>query len=94
MLVLLLILAASIGFLPVFAETQINDENLVLEVYVKKIPENPTSMTFVGDDILVLQRYNGQVRLVQDGILQDKPVLDVSVARDGDRKSTRLNSSH
>ncbi len=92
MLILLLVLAASIGFLPVFAETQINDESLVLEVYVKRIPENPTSMTFVGDDILVLQRYNGQVRLVQDGILQDKPVLDVSVARDGERGMLGITS--
>jgi glucose/arabinose dehydrogenase len=49
-------------------------------------------MTFVGDDILVLQRYNGQVRLVQDGILQERPVLDVAVAKDGERGMLGITS--
>ncbi|MGI0003720.1 MAG: PQQ-dependent sugar dehydrogenase [Candidatus Nitrosotenuis sp.] len=88
----LLAVLGLIGFAPAFAETQINDDNLILEVFVPKIPENPTSMTFVGDDILVLQRYNGQVRLVRDGILQEKPVLDVAVARDGERGMLGITS--
>ena len=93
MWILILVLVAALGFVPVFAETQISDENLALEVYVIRIPENPTSMTFVEDDILVLQRYNGQVRLVRDGILQDKPVLDVAVARDGERGMLGITSA-
>jgi glucose/arabinose dehydrogenase len=92
MRILFLILGVFFGFLPVFAETQISDENLALEVYVKRIPENPTTMTFVGDDILILQRYNGQVRLVHDGVLQDRPVLDVEVARDGERGMLGITS--
>jgi glucose/arabinose dehydrogenase len=91
--ILILVLVAALGFVPVFAETQISDENLALEVYVMRIPENPTSMTFVEDDILVLQRHNGQVRLVRDGILQDKPVLDVAVARDGERGMLGITSA-
>ncbi|MBI5147458.1 MAG: PQQ-dependent sugar dehydrogenase [Thaumarchaeota archaeon] len=49
-------------------------------------------MTFVGDDILVLQRYDGQVRLVRDGVLQDRLVLDVSVAKDGERGMLGITS--
>lgn len=92
MRVLVFILAVFSIFTPVFAETQIFDENLALEVYVKQIPENPTSMTFVGDDVLVLQRYNGQVRLVRDGFLEAKPVLDVAVASDGERGMLGITS--
>ncbi len=36
-------------------------------------------MTFVDDDILILQKDDGKVRLIRDGILQEKPVLDVNV---------------
>lgn len=67
-------------------EPQINDEGFVVERYVKEgIPNSPTTMAFVGNDILVLQRYDGIVRLVRDGMLQPDPVLDVSVAKDGER---------
>jgi glucose/arabinose dehydrogenase len=41
-------------------------------------------MTFVGNDILVLQKADGQVRLIRDGMLQPNPVLDVSVASIGE----------
>ncbi len=82
---LFLIVVLSVVIFPVFAETQIKDEKMVVETYVSDIPNNPTTMTFVGDDILILQRYDGHVRLIRDGILQDKPVLDVSVAKDGER---------
>lgn len=41
-------------------------------------------MTFVGKDVLVLKRHNGQVHLSKEGVLLDKPVLDV-VATDGER---------
>jgi glucose/arabinose dehydrogenase len=81
--------------LPVFAQSDeptINDDSLAVEVYVGGIPNNPTTMTFIGDDILVLQRYDGQVRLVRDGALQDKPVLDVSVAKDGERGMLGITS--
>lgn len=91
-------LCLSLGVLPVFAEhlvqtgPKINDDDLVVEVYVKGIPNNPTTMTFVGNDILVLQRYDGLVRLIRDGSLQDRPVLDVAVARDGERGMLGITS--
>lgn len=41
----------------------------------------PTSMSFVDDgDILVLQKNDGQVRLVSDGTLMQQPVLQANVA--------------
>ncbi len=97
MLAFLLVLCLSLGALPAFAqelsdEAKVKDESLAVEVYVKGIPNNPTTMTFVGDDILVLQRYDGLVRLVRDGALQDRPVLDVSVAKDGERGMLGITS--
>ncbi len=69
------------------------DENYVVEQFVAEgIPNSPTTMTFVGDDILVLQRYDGTVRLVRDGVLQPWPVLDVSVAKDGERGMLGITS--
>jgi aldose sugar dehydrogenase len=40
----------------------------------------PTAMAFIGDlDILVLQKSDGQVRRVVNGVLQPTPALDVAV---------------
>lgn len=44
----------------------------------------PTAMTFVENDILVLQKNDGKVRLIQNGILQEEPVLTVNVNPDGE----------
>lgn len=91
----LLILCFSLGVLPTFAQSDeptIKDDRLAVEVYASGIPNNPTTMTFIGNDILVLQRYDGLVRLVRDGALQDKPVLDVSVAKDGERGMLGITS--
>jgi glucose/arabinose dehydrogenase len=46
---------------------------------------SPTSMAFIDNNsILVLER-SGNVRLISDGILHDKPVLEVSVNTEGER---------
>jgi len=46
----------------------------------------PTSMAFFGvDDILVLQKNDGQVRRVLNGVLQPEPVLDVAVDQISER---------
>jgi aldose sugar dehydrogenase len=40
----------------------------------------PTAMAFIGaDDILILQKNDGQVRRVIAGVLQPAPVLEVAV---------------
>lgn len=46
----------------------------------------PTSMAFLDhDDILILQKDNGRVRLVSDGVLQPNPVFDVFVENNNER---------
>jgi len=95
MRILLLALCVSMSFLPAFASHTGNDESsgpviydkgLTVERFVKEgIPNSPTTMAFIGEDLLVLERYSGLVRLVRDGQLIPSPVLDVSVAKDGER---------
>jgi aldose sugar dehydrogenase len=46
----------------------------------------PTAMAFIGiDDLLVLQKNDGQVRRVINGVLQPAPVLDVAVDQTSER---------
>jgi glucose/arabinose dehydrogenase len=56
---------------------------------VSKIAEGmllPTAMAFLDEDrILVLEKDNGTVRMVEDGVLRDEPVLDVAVANENER---------
>jgi glucose/arabinose dehydrogenase len=40
-------------------------------------------MDFVGEDLLVLEKNSGNVRLVRDGVLQEEPVLHVEVVNFG-----------
>ena len=79
-----MILLFSIWILPVFGEPVNNDpilkdQDYVVEKFVSGIENSPTTMAFVGDDILVLQKTDGKVRLIRDGVLQVDPVLDVNV---------------
>jgi glucose/arabinose dehydrogenase len=46
----------------------------------------PTSMAFLDhDDILILQKDNGRVRLVSNGVLQPEPIFDVFVEKNSER---------
>src|SRR3989344_6054079 len=62
----------------------IKDQDFVVERFVTGIESSPTTMTFVGNDILVLQKHDGKVRLIRDGHI-DKVVLDVSVTNIGEQ---------
>lgn len=63
----------------------ISDAGLKVEKVVEGL-DLPTSMTFVDrDDILILQKDNGMVRLVSDGELQEEPIFDVVVERNSER---------
>ena len=96
----LLILCISMSFLPAFANhiggdnsgPTITDPNLKVDTFVSGIPNSPTTMAFVGDDVLVLERYTGLVRLIHNGQLQPEPALDVAVARDGERGMLGITS--
>jgi glucose/arabinose dehydrogenase len=60
------------------------DPNLKVETLVNGL-SSPTSMAFIdNNNILVLEK-GGQVRLVTNGVLQDKPVLQVSVDTESER---------
>src|SRR5215218_8644675 len=57
----------------------INDPNLQVETIVEGLSW-PTSMAFIdNNNILVLEKEKGTVRLVSNGILQEEPVLKVDV---------------
>ncbi len=63
---------------PAAAQT-VNDPGLQVETVVTGL-SSPTSMAFIGDgDILVLQKDDGQVRRVLNGVLLGGAVLDVAV---------------
>ncbi|HEY7078369.1 MAG TPA: PQQ-dependent sugar dehydrogenase [Nitrososphaeraceae archaeon] len=60
------------------------DPNLKVETLVNGL-NSPTSMAFIdNNNILVLEK-GGQVRLVSNGVLQGKPVLEVSTNTESER---------
>jgi len=71
--------------LPVYGKPVLNDNDFVVQKFIAGIPNGPTTMAFEGNDILVLQKTDGQVRLINDGALQEKPVLDENVTSEGEQ---------
>ena len=66
-------------------EPTLNDPNLQVEIIVEGL-SFPTSMAFIdNNNILVLEKEEGIVRLVSNGILQEQPVLKVDVNSDNER---------
>ena len=58
----------------------IDDPNLKLELVSEGL-QLPTQMAFVGrDDILVLEKDNGIVKRIVNGVILEEPVLDVNVS--------------
>jgi aldose sugar dehydrogenase len=58
----------------------IDDPNLKLELVSGGL-KLPTQMAFIGpDDILVLEKDNGIVKRIVNGVILEEPVLDVNVA--------------
>ena len=67
-----------------FAQPQISDPQLKVDIVAKGLT-SPTTMAFLnGTDILVLEK-DGNVRRVTNGILQEKPVLQVKVQTESER---------
>ena len=60
------------------------DPNLKVETVVAGL-SSPTSMAFIDNTYLLVLEKSGQVRLVSNGVLQGKPVLQVSVATESER---------
>ena len=59
-------------------EPKLFDDNLTLEEFSREAGWGYTTMTFVEDDILVLEK-DGFVTLIRNGIVQEEPVLKVDV---------------
>jgi glucose/arabinose dehydrogenase len=69
---------------PALAAPSVLDPNLRVEEVVSGLVL-PTTMAFVGpDDILVLQKNNGKVMRVINGVLQTNAVLDLKVANNSE----------
>ena len=83
---LLVLLAAWLSLYSVaLAAPTLTDPNLSVTEITSGL-SSPTTMAFIGtDDILVLQKDNGQVRRVVGGVLQPSAVLDVAVDNASER---------
>jgi glucose/arabinose dehydrogenase len=66
-------------------EPYVSDPNLKPEVVAQGL-DTPTTMAFLGpDDLLVLEKDKGTVMRIVNGIISDKPLLDVDVANSVER---------
>ena len=57
---------------------QITDHNMKIEVIGTGI-NDLTTFAFVGNDILYLEKTNGDVRLIRDGKIEKEPILHFDV---------------
>jgi glucose/arabinose dehydrogenase len=65
---------------------KVMDKNLKIDSISKRELKFPTSMAFLGsNDILVLEKNNGTVKRIVNGVLQVQPLLDVNVANKDER---------
>jgi len=70
---------ASFSLSQVYAEPIVFDGDFIIEKFVVSL-EYPTAMTFVGDDMLVLEKNTGKIIRIQDnGTPYNEPVLDLPV---------------
>jgi aldose sugar dehydrogenase len=66
-------------------EPYVSDPNLKAEVVAQGLA-TPTTMAFLGpDDLLVLEKDKGTVMRIVNGIISEKPLLDVDVANSVER---------
>ena len=71
---------ASFSLSQVYAEPTVHDDDYIIEKFVTGL-EYPTTMEFIGDDILVLEKNTGKViRILENGVILNEPVLDVPVS--------------
>lgn len=60
------------------------DPKLKVEILANGL-SSPTSMAFIDTSNILVSEKDGQVRLVSNGVLEDKPVLQVSVDTESER---------
>jgi len=74
-----------------FAEPILRDPKLDVEKYVTGL-NLPTTIHFVDEGILVLQKNDGKVLLIRDGVIQEEPALDVEVSNQVERGMLGITS--
>ena len=62
----------------VFAEPTLKHSGFSVETFVDGL-SFPTTMGFIEDKVIILEKNSGQVRLIQNGVLQESPLLDFNV---------------
>ncbi len=59
-------------------KAKIYDSNFIVEEFITGLSQ-PTAMTFVGNDILILEKNTGYVKLIRDEEIVSKPLLKFEV---------------
>jgi len=79
--ILVIVVSVTITLLitDVYEEPVLKNKDLIVEKFGPRICCSPTTMAFVNDDLLILQKTDGVIMVIKDGVLQDKPALDVAV---------------
>ncbi|MDP9197159.1 MAG: PQQ-dependent sugar dehydrogenase [Thermoproteota archaeon] len=80
----LLILVSGVGNIRVFGQPMIKDAGLKVEQTVQGLLF-PTSMLFLDADHIFVLEKEGKVRLVLNGVLQQEPILSLSVVNKNER---------
>ena len=84
MVFLFITMIASFSLSQVYALPIIYDDDYIVEKFATGL-KYPTTMYFVGDDILVLEKNTGKViRISDNGVLYNEPALDVPVIQDNE----------
>jgi hypothetical protein len=87
------IIFISILFLIIFSTStafsyQENPEIVVDSYKIEKLVTGlnvPIALDFIGNDILVLQKNDGIIRLIENDVLHEQPVLDLEVSNYGEQ---------
>ena len=74
------------------SEPYLLDNDFTVEKFVTGL-DLPVTMEFMGNDLLVVQKNDGKVRLIRENILQNQPVLDVEVSNYGEVGLLGITSS-
>jgi aldose sugar dehydrogenase len=67
----------------VYAQPTVVDDDLDVEAAVEGV-SSPTGMAFLDDNNILVLEKRGNVRLVANGILQERPILQVQVSAEGE----------
>lgn len=79
------------SFKDTMAQPQIKDSSLEVEVVAEGLSE-PTSMTFLNNNSILVTEKSGSVRLVSNWVLSDEPILKIDVRTESERGLLGIDS--